>query len=236
MRLSLLSLSFTTLLSMKIYLISGLGVDQRAFKNLEFPFPSQFIQWVTPDKTDTLVSYSHKLINQIDTSEEVILVGVSFGGMISQEIAKVIRCKKVIIISSIKHAGEMNWQLRLVQLTRIDKLLPARLFKFINLLTGPVYFGLETKEERILLRNIIRDTDNHFMKWAISAILTWKNSNPLDNIIHIHGTHDRVLSPRNIKNYIPVSKAGHFMNVNRAKEINSILRKHLLSNSEPLTI
>lgn len=221
---------------MKIYLISGLGVDQRAFKNLEFPFPAQFVQWVTPNKSDTLVSYAHKLIPQIDTSGEIVLIGVSFGGMICQEIARVIRCKKVIIISSIKHAGEMNWQLRLVQLTRIDKLLPARILKFINLLTGPFYFGTETSEEKTLLRNIIRDTDPYFMKWAIGSILTWKNSQPLNGIIHIHGTHDKVLSPRNIKNYIPVSKAGHFMNVNRAKEINSILRKHLPSNSEPLTI
>ncbi|NJK98143.1 MAG: alpha/beta hydrolase [Bacteroidales bacterium] len=142
-----------------IYYISGLGADHRVFEFLNIPFPYKHIIWVKPDKNDTLASYSLRLLPQINTSEDVILAGVSFGGMICQEIAKLIPCSKVIIISSIKSPQEMHWQLKLVRNTRIDRLFHSSLLKFMNFLTGPYYFGTQSAEEIKLLKAIIKDTD-----------------------------------------------------------------------------
>lgn len=213
---------------MKIYFISGLGADRRVFEYLRLSqFQTKHIEWVVPEIDDSLESYSHKLIAQIDTAHEVVLVGVSFGGMICQEIAKVIRCKHVIIISSIKRIEELTWQLKFVRKTRIDKLFPSGLIKMLNLLTVKYYFNIQSKEEAKLVKAIVADTDRFFMKWAIDAIMKWENHNPYSGIIHIHGSKDRVFPPGKIKDYIQIKDGGHFMIVNKAKEIGDIIIRQI---------
>ena len=52
-------------------------------------------------------SYAKQLVQQIDTTEDVILIGVSFGGMVISEINKLINSKKSIIISSAQNKYEI---------------------------------------------------------------------------------------------------------------------------------
>ena len=86
-----------------VYFISGLGADERVFQFLDLSkIEHQFIQWNEPQKKESLSSYCKKLTEQIDLKQEIILIGISFGGIIAQEISKIIECKKVIIISSVK--------------------------------------------------------------------------------------------------------------------------------------
>lgn len=96
--------------SQTVYFISGLGADERSFKYLDLPGVNMhFIQWEKPLKGEKLREYCRKLILQIDTSGDIFLVGLSFGGIVAQEIAKTIAVKKLIIISSIKSPGELSW-------------------------------------------------------------------------------------------------------------------------------
>ncbi|EMO28852.1 hypothetical protein LEP1GSC170_2989 [Leptospira interrogans serovar Bataviae str. HAI135] len=53
-----------------------------------------------------LSKYSKRLLSQIDTKNEIILIGVSFGGIVALEISKHISVKQIIIISSIKSDSE----------------------------------------------------------------------------------------------------------------------------------
>lgn len=48
---------------MNVYCISGLGADERLFRNLKLTnADKKFVNWVKPDKIDTISSYSDKLI------------------------------------------------------------------------------------------------------------------------------------------------------------------------------
>ena len=212
---------------MKVYFISGLGADQRVFQFLQLPgIEKIYINWVDPLQHEELNSYSSRLIAQIDTDQEVILVGISFGGIIAQEISRIIPCKKVIIISSVKSPAEFSWQLSAVAFTGIYKLFPARFLKWTNVLTADFYFGIQSVDESKLLRQIILDTDNKFMLWAIARLMQWKNNNVQPDIIHIHGTSDRIFPARTIKNYIKIDHGGHFMVVNKPEELSRILNCH----------
>jgi esterase/lipase len=53
-----------------------------------------------------------------------VLVGVSFGGILVQEIAAVFKQKKVIIISSVKSNTEFPRRLKLAKTTKAYKLIP----------------------------------------------------------------------------------------------------------------
>ena len=64
-----------------------------------------------------------------------ILIGVSFGGVLVQEMAKYIDYKKIIIISSVKSNEELPKHMKLAQLTNAHRLLPTQWIKNIETFT-----------------------------------------------------------------------------------------------------
>ncbi|MBL3657688.1 hypothetical protein [Fulvivirga sediminis] len=53
-------------------------------------------------------------------------------------------------------------------------------------------FGVTNKEDKLLLNEIIRDTDRQFLKWALQEIMQWNNSE-LIPLLALHGTKDRLI-------------------------------------------
>ncbi len=211
----------------KIYFVSGLGADKRVFVNLKIDHPFQkHIEWEIPNKNESLQNYCKRLIAQIDLNSEIILIGVSFGGVIAQEISKIISVKKTIIVSSIKNKKEMDWQLQWVSKTNIYKLFPPKLLKFLNKLTADYYFGIKSKEESKLLKQIIEDTNVLFSDWAIHQLMKWDNTSSIP-LLHIHGTKDKIFPTAKIKNYTPIENGGHLMILNKADRISFIINQHL---------
>lgn len=84
---------------MNVYFISGLGVDERAFKNIILPenYSVHNIRWIELLEKESLESYSTRLIAQIDQQKPFALVGLSFGGMIAAEISNQIPVNKTNI-------------------------------------------------------------------------------------------------------------------------------------------
>lgn len=211
-----------------IYCISGLGADQRVFRYLDLgDHEITHVNWIDPKPEEKLTAYCSRLIEQIDTEEEVVLLGMSFGGICAQEIACQIDCKDVIIISSIKSFEEMDWRLKMVSQLKAHTWFPPRTLLKSNKLTAPYYFGTETAEEKKLLLQIIDDSDPQFLVWAINEVLNWQAPCKLHKILHIHGTKDRIFQKGLIRDYHPIEGAGHFMIMNRAKEVSKIIQNYL---------
>ena len=211
-----------------LYFISGLGADERVFQFLDLSkIDHQFIKWNEPQKNESISDYCQRLIKQIDKTSEIILIGVSFGGIIAQEISKIITVKKVIIISSIKSFNEYSWQLKLASKIQIHKIAPLWFLTLSNKLTADYYFSTKSKEESKLLHQIIKDTDPKFLVWAIHQIMNWKNNTYPENLIHIHGANDRIFPIKYIDDAIVLPKSGHFMIVNRVKEIEQLIFEHI---------
>ena len=62
-------------------------------------------------------------------------LGVSFGGILVQEMSKVIIVEKIIIISSIKSHNEFPYRLKLIQATKAYKLFPAKIVENLDAYT-----------------------------------------------------------------------------------------------------
>ena len=206
-----------------IYLISGLGADERVFQNLDFGrLKPRFIKWIEPRDNETFQEYSLRLSEQIETSKPIIL-GVSFGGMIAIEIAKLIDYQQVIIISSAKTKTEIPIIYRILGRLKFHKLIPISVFKQANILTY-WFFGMNSKAEKKLLKSILHDTNSTFLKWAMDAIISWKNEVIIEKLVHIHGNKDKILPLKNIKKVdLVIPNGGHLMVFNQAHKINVAL-------------
>jgi hypothetical protein len=116
-----------------IYLISGLGADERVFKHLDLSgYKATYIQWLKPEKHESITSYAERLCGQITTTKP-ILIGLSFGGIMAVEIAKCIDTEKIILISSIKTRKE-------IPRGTADKILPLTDSTNVKTLQGGEHF------------------------------------------------------------------------------------------------
>ena len=205
-----------------IYVFSGLGADERVFNKTDFGDNKVvFIKWIVPEKKESMAFYSLRLTSQIKTTEPV-LIGLSFGGMMAIEVAKHIATKKIILISSAKTKHEIPFYFRLAGKLALHKLIPSKALIRINLFTN-WFFSSRTREDKKMLSAILRDTDPVFLKWAIAKIANWQNVVLHKNLVHIHGSADRILPIKYVKCDIKIDKGTHLMIVSKAGKVNERL-------------
>lgn len=209
---------------MNIYCISGLGVDKRAFKYLTTNHKLIHIDWLNPAKNESLSSYCARLSKQINTNEPFILLGLSFGGVVACEIAKTLKPEKVILLSSITNKKHLPLIFKVVGLTGIHKIIPAA-WMSPPMVIAYWFFGVKKSDNKQLLKEIIRDTDKVFLKWAIGILLSNEKIAIPKNLIRVHGANDKLLPLRNTDNIITIDKGGHFMVVEQAYEVSNELNK-----------
>ena len=213
-----------------IYCIPGMGVDERLFKNIKLNnCEIRHIKWLTPDKNESLASYAIRLSEQIDTTRSFALLGVSFGGMCAVEIAKQLNPVKTFVISSCKTSDQLPLKLTVWKSFSLYKNMSDKLYIKCALLVKKA-FGVSSGEQAQRFKEMLNAAPKNYFSGAVYCIMNWKNEIVPSSVVQIHGTADHVLPIRKIKNakYI-IERGTHFMIVNRAPEINTIIDKELES-------
>lgn len=206
-----------------IYCISGFGADERIFKHLDFGNNEvHFIPWKIPVKGEKLEDYVARMAKNINHPDP-ILVGVSFGGMICIEIARMLSIEKIILISSIKTYHELPLYMRLAGKSKINKIIPLRPYSFLQPIEN-YNLGVVTEEEKELARDYRKKINPSFSNWGIHEILNWKNDWHPKNLCHIHGDKDRIFPIKNIKADFVIQGGGHLMLMDKADKINEIFK------------
>ncbi|MEP6582987.1 MAG: alpha/beta hydrolase [Ginsengibacter sp.] len=212
----------------EIYCISGFGADEKVFSNLDFKDNKvHFIPWLLPEKKEKIFEYARRMAEKIHHTNP-ILCGLSFGGMMGIEIAKLISTQKVILISSIKSLHEIPLWMKLAGKVQLNKIFPLRSFRLIEPIQN-YNLGIENKIELELVREYRKNIAQPYTNWAANEILNWKNDWQPPNLYHIHGTRDHMFPIRNIKTKYLVPGGGHFMVMNRADKVNEMLHSILSS-------
>jgi pimeloyl-ACP methyl ester carboxylesterase len=208
-----------------VYCISGLGADEKVFKFLDLSFVHPvFIQWITPLKNETLHDYALRLKHQYIVEENPVIIGLSLGGMIAVEIVKTMPAARAIVISSAKTKNELPFYMRMLRFIPLYKILPDSSMK--NSLSIQQYFlGAQSKIARKYVRFALKNADPVFYKWAIGAIMKWNNKIIPSNVIHIHGTNDKLLPHKFVKADYTIEGGGHVMIIENAVEISALIKK-----------
>lgn len=212
---------------MNIYCISGLGADERVFKKLAVADVNFiYLPWVTPSDKDTVASYAAKMAATIPEKDPIIL-GLSFGGMLGVEIAKIMPVKKLFLISTAKTKHELGEDPGIVRFLIKYKLIPFGILKYFPNRLFYTHFGAETTEEKQMLAGILRDTDTFFLKWALKAILSWRSDTYTSSYVQMHGTADKVISPQYVNPDFWIEGGTHIMIFSMAEQINKLIEQHL---------
>ncbi|MEC5142777.1 alpha/beta hydrolase family protein [Chitinophaga sp. 212800010-3] len=211
-----------------LYLISGLGADERIFNNLRFPagYQVHYLPWIAPEREEPIGQYAARMAEGIRDDGPVSLLGVSFGGIMSLEINKHIPVKKTILVSSIKRTAEKPPYYDWVKRLGIHKLPDQLLYQRRNIIVRK-FLNIESPEERNLVNEYLGKRDFTYMRWAVNAILHWENEDIPPGLVHIHGAKDMPFPLKYLKPTHLIPDGGHFMVLNRAGVINQILAQEL---------
>jgi pimeloyl-ACP methyl ester carboxylesterase len=213
---------------MNIYYISGLGADQRAFGKLDFvkQHKATYLPWIAPlQKKESMESYAQRLSINIK-GEDPILVGLSFGGMMAMEIAKIMDVKRVVLISSCKTKNELPPQIKMAGQLGLDNLVPISLVKNSKSMMH-TFLGTKSESEKAIADDFINQLDEGYLSWALRSISRWKNTEIPCPVSHIHGDKDLLLQNSFVEADYIVEGGNHFMIYNQAQDINPILEKIL---------
>ncbi len=214
--------------SIDAYFFPGTGSDERIFSQIHLPtgYQAHFIQYPVPEKSATMAEYAALLAQQIDTTQEFVLVGVSVGGMLCTELAEQLNPQKTIIISSAKCREELPWHYRFQKYLPVNKLLGPGFIKAMSFVAQAVVEP-DRNKHKATFKAMLSDKNPFYLKRTVNMIINWDRVGFSPDIIAIHGTNDHTLPLRNINPSIIVKGGSHMMTLTRGEEINKLIVENL---------
>lgn len=212
-----------------IYFMPGLAASSSIFEKIKLPedtFEIHLLDWIMPKKSESIKEYAERMAGKINHNNSV-LIGVSFGGILVQEMAQFLNLRKLIIISSVKSNHELPSRMKIAKKTKAYKLIPTSFLSNVDTLTKYA-FGSMVKERLKLYKKYLTMNDKTYLDWAIEQVVCWERTIADEKVIHIHGDNDSVFPAQNITNFINVKSGTHIMIINRYKWFNENLPEIIL--------
>jgi hypothetical protein len=212
-----------------VYFMPGLAANASIFERILLPadqFDTYFMEWEIPLDNETLSEYAQRISKKV-THENPVLVGVSFGGILVQEMAQFLNPSKIIIISSVKSNLEFPTAFKLAKQTKAYKLIPTSLIENVYNL-AKFTFGEKVIKRLKLYQMFLTVRDKKYLDWSIEKIILWDRKKADPNVVHIHGDADEVFPIKYIQNCIVVKGGTHIMILTKYKWINVNLPKIII--------
>ena len=208
-----------------VYFMPGLAASPLIFENIHLPedlYECFYLEWLLPVGNEPLADYAKRIAQNIK-HDNPILIGVSFGGVIVQELSRVINARKVIIISSVRCNAEFPRRMRFAKMTHAYRFFPTGIMTRVDWL-AKVAVGNNVISRRLnLYEKFLSVRDKKYLDWALKSIILWDRAVPDENVVHIHGDADEVFPPKYLKNFIPIKGGKHIMIINKYKWLNENL-------------
>lgn len=213
-----------------VYFIPGMAANTAIFENIILPknkFEMHYLEWMIPEENETLEAYAKRMAAKIEYPNPV-LVGVSFGGILVQEMSKCIEVKKLIVISSVKSKYELPKRMKILRITNAYKILPTQWVSNIELFAKYTFVKNVTKRLE-LYQKYLSIRDKTYLDWSIKQIIFWDQEFPNPKAVYIHGDNDAVFPHSCQGNCIIIKGGTHIMIINKYKWFNKHLPELILN-------
>jgi len=215
----------------RIVLIPGMGADERLFGpqreyGLRFEVPCLPV----PEPQDDMPAYALRVREQIGLDGPCVLGGVSFGGMLACELARICRARCAIIIASCSDASKIPKYYNFAEL--VSRMIPDFMIRSRCVASSRMLAKLESldDEQYRLIRDMSRGVPLTFLRRVSRMLISWNNPVPIPcPVHHIHGAKDRIIPIRNLAPDEIIPDGGHLINLTHARQVNQFIEKYLTS-------
>lgn len=212
-----------------IALLPGFGCDSLIFERLNLPSEDIILlEWITPLKKESIEEYAVRLItSEMKSCNNLVLIGHSFGGVVMQEIGRVLKPAKIILISSIVSREGLSKGLHLVR--------NLKLHVWVHKPTVKGTFWMWRKgaglkgEMKPRYKSSMNGLENRYFGWAVKQLAGWSQLHPNElepNLIL--GSADGVFSVKNAHNPIVIDGGDHMMVFKMPDEVSEAIRTLLV--------
>jgi len=216
-----------------VYFMPGMAASSRIFEKIQLPeerFEIFYLEWLNPIAQETLTEYTARIAANIH-HENPVMIGVSFGGIIVQELMKIRPSLKTIIISSVRSNKEFPLKIKLARSTKIYKLFPTN---WLSEIEGTLAkFGSAKQKKKLnLYQEYLSIRDPKYLDWAFENIIKWNRNEADQEVVHIHGDQDEVFPIQRIHRAIVVKGGTHAMIIYKHHWFNKNLSHIILNDTD----
>lgn len=220
----------------RFVLIPGMGADERLFEaqrrhGLDFDVPVL----TTPGRRDTLVDYAARIRDQLRLSPPCVVGGVSFGGMLACELARLTSARCAILIASCRSGAGVPSHYRMIEV--VARVIPDFVIRHRATVSGRVFAAIEciTEEQKQIVMQMSRDVAVPQLRRIARMILEWQTPEQWPMPVHqIHGDSDRIIPLQRVRADEIVPGGGHLINMTHAQQVNAFIERHLALHPSPL--
>ncbi|MEO1450188.1 MAG: alpha/beta hydrolase, partial [Bacteroidota bacterium] len=213
-----------------IYVLPGLGTDVALFDKIDSKNDWGRLDWIMPASPgESLSSYASRMASAIPATEEPVLLGVSFGGVIAQEIAQIRPVKGVILVSSLVSPAEKPWWLHLfrhVPLYRLGK-------GDWRIRTVPIWaplWGITHPDEQQFLQEMFARADDRVRMWSVAQLANWGGCTSRVPVLRLHGDRDGLFTVAEPESCEMIAGGTHFMIWQQADYIRKRIRAWMMQD------
>ncbi len=212
-----------------VYMMPGMAAEPTIFNRIKLPldtFEMHWLEWMIPEENESLESYAKRMIAKI-SHKNVVLLGVSFGGVLVQEMSKYMTLRKLIVVSSVKSKYELPKRMKIAKFMKAYKFAPTQLLSNLDVLKK--YAFNDTISKRIdLYKTYLAVNDKRYLDWALEQMICWEQEKPIPDAIYIHGDSDAVFTHSCEGDCIVIKGGTHIMIIFKSQWFNENLPKLIL--------
>lgn len=204
-----------------IYLIPGMTADYPVYSRILPLLPdATVVDFIPPEPQESLLNYASRMASHLPSRS--FIAGVSFGGIIALEIARILRPHGCILISSILHPRELPPWFRAWRI--IGGRRCSALLQFVGSSASLVPRSISTSTT--IRATKLAGTGGKWHRWATAAVIDWQPEPTIDfcPILQIHGTADTTFPIRYTHPNVSVPGGRHALPISHPTETANAIR------------
>ena len=213
-----------------IYLFPGIGCTCAVFEKMRFPaaYRVHRVEWIEPQQGEDLARYCARMTQGLEFDASDLLVGVSFGGIVVQEIARQYPIlERIVVLSSAVSVAEYPGFVRFLRALKFYRLLPGGIFRNRQLRAYLVTGQRGEKGVRSVDRFFAPLSERYF-RFAIRACMEFPaaDASQIRRMRRIHGHRDALFPIRRLVSPVEdIAGATLLMVYTHAREVSRVLAR-----------